>query len=170
MRADDRALVDLAASVADGTPIDFPGIVPNHSLVVNASYQERDTLPDLFSKSFSYSRGYEALSTRLMYKFGVNYHLTLVYPDWGFGNIIFFQRIRSNAFYDHTNARARVNGVLTDIKNRSTGAELYFDTKVWNSLPVSFGVRFSHLLDTDLLNPTVKNRWEIMIPIGIIPD
>jgi hypothetical protein len=148
----------------------FPGFAASHSLVLNAAYQKRDTLPDLFSKNFSYSRGYEALSTRRMYKLGVNYHFPLVYPDWGFGNILFFQRIRGNAFYDHTNAKARVNGVLTEIKNRSTGAEVYFDTKVWNELPVSFGVRFSHLLDTDLLNPQVKNRWEIIIPIGIIPD
>ena len=60
--------------------------------------------------------------------------------------------------------------MLTEIINRSTGAEIYFDTKIWNALPVSFGVRFSHLLDTDLLNRQVKNRWEIIIPIGFIPD
>lgn len=148
----------------------FPGLFVNHSLVIDASWQKRDTLPDLFSKNFSYSRGYEALSTRRMYKLGVNYHFPIVYPDWGFANIIFFQRIRANAFYDHTNAKARVNGLLTEIKNRSAGGELYFDTKVWNALPVSFGVRFSHLFDTDLLNPLVKNRWEIIIPIGLIPQ
>ena len=105
-----------------------------------------------------------------MYKLGVNYHLPILYPDWGFANILFFQRIRANAFYDHTNAKARVNNVLTEILNRSTGAEIYFDTKIWNALPVSFGVRFSHLLDTDRLNPLVKNRWEIIIPIGLIPN
>jgi hypothetical protein len=148
----------------------FPGLFANHSLVINTAYQKRDSLPDLFSKNFSYARGYEALSTRRMYKLGVNYHFPLVYPDWGFANILFFQRIRANAFYDYTNAKARVNGLLTEIKNRSTGAEIYFDTKIWNALPLSFGFRFSHLLDTDLLNPLVKNRWEIIIPIGIIPD
>ncbi len=148
----------------------FPGFSTNHSLVFNASWQKRDSLPDLFSNTFSYSRGYEALSTRRMYKVGVNYHFPLVYPDWGFANILFFQRIRTNVFYDHTNAKARVSGVLTEILNRSTGAEIYFDTKIWNALPVSLGVRFSHLLDKDLRNPLVKNRWEIIIPIGLIPD
>ena len=148
----------------------FPGIFPNHSLVIQTAYQKRDTLADLFSKNFSYSRGYEALSTRRMYKIGANYHFPLVYPDWGFANILYFQRIRANAFYDYTSAKARVNGLLTEIKSRSTGAEIYFDTKVWNALPVSFGVRFSHLLDTDLLNPRAKNLWEIIIPIGLIPD
>ena len=105
-----------------------------------------------------------------MFKLGVNYHFPIVYPDWGFANLLFFQRIRANAFYDYTNARARVNRLLTDIKSRSTGAEIYFDTKWWNAFPVSFGVRFSHLMDTDLINPLVKNRWEIIIPIGLIPD
>ncbi len=148
----------------------FPGFFVNHSLVFNAAWQKRDSLPDLFSKNFSYSRGYEALSTRRMYKLGVNYHLPIAYPDWGFANIIFFQRIRANAFYDHTNAKARVNGLLTEIKNRSTGGEVYFDTKIWNAFPLSFGLRFSHLLDTDLINPLVRNRWEIIVPIGFIPD
>ncbi len=148
----------------------FPGLFPNHSLVINGSFQKRDSLPDLFTNTFSYSRGYQALSTRRMYKTGVNYHFPIVYPDWGFGNILYFQRIRANAFYDFTNAKARVNGKLTEIINRSTGTEVYFDSKLWNALPVSFGVRYSRLLDKDLLNPLVKNRWEIIIPIGLIPN
>jgi hypothetical protein len=153
----------------------FPGAAVNHSLVINGSYQKRDTLSDLFSNTFSFARGYEALSTRRMYKFGANYHFPLFYPDWGVGGLIYFQRIRANAFFDYNIALARVrynNGTtaLTDIKGRSTGGELYFDTKIWSALPVSFGVRFSHLLDVDLLNPTVKNRWEIIIPIGLIPN
>lgn len=148
----------------------FPGLARNHSLVLNAAIQRRDTLPDLFSKSFSYARGYEALSTRSMYKLGANYHFPLVYPDGGIPGLLYFQRIRANLFYDYNNATARVNGVLTDIVNRSAGTEIYFDTKVWNSLPVTIGVRYARLLDTDLLNPGVKNRWEIILPVGLIPD
>ncbi|MGC4104589.1 hypothetical protein [Ferruginibacter sp.] len=148
----------------------FPGLFVNHSLVINTAYQKRDTLPDLFSNIFPYARGYEALSTRRMYKLGANYHFPIWYPDGGIPDLLYFQRIRGCAFYDYNNARARVSGVLTEIKNRSVGGELYFDTKVWNSLPVSFGVRFTHLLDQDLLNPSVKNKWEIIVPIGLIPD
>ena len=106
---------------------------------------------------------------------GVLHHLSaagsiVIVNTYCFANIIFFQRIRANAFYDHTNAKARVNGLLTEIKNRSTGGEVYFDTKIWNAFPLSFGLRFSHLLDTDLINPLVRNRWEIIVPIGFIPD
>ena len=148
----------------------FPGIARNHSLVINTAYQSRDTLTDLFSKNFAFSRGYQALSTRRMYKLGINYQLPVVYPDWGFANMLYLQRVRANAFYDYTSAKARVNNILTEIKNRSVGTEIYFDIKMWNAYPVSFGVRFAHLLDTDLLNPLVKNKWEFIIPIGLIPD
>lgn len=148
----------------------FPGLFANHSLVITGAYQKRDTLSDLFSNTFSYARGYEALSTRRMYKVGVNYHFPLCYPDWGISGVVYFLRIRANAFYDYNNAKARLNGVLKEIMNRSTGGELYFDTKVWNSLPITIGIRYAHLLDPDLLHPGVKNRWEIILPIGLIPD
>ena len=148
----------------------FPGISANHSFVVLASFQKRDSLPDIYSNTFSYSRGYDALSTRQMYKWGINYHLPLAYPDLGFGNILYCQRIRANVFYDHTVARARLNAVLTDIKNRSAGAEVFFDNKLWNSLPLSFGVRYAYLLDRNLRDPSVKSRWEIVLPVGLIPN
>ena len=148
----------------------FPGLFTNHSLLLEGAFQKRDSMPDIFSNTFPYSRGYLGLSTRQMYKLGVNYQLPLLYPDWGFGNIIFFQRIRANAFFDYTDARARVNGVLTDIINRSTGTEIFFDTKIWNELPVSFGIRYSRLLDNDLRNRGAVNRWEFILPVGLIPN
>lgn len=149
----------------------FPGLSVNHSIVLNAAYQKRDTIGDLFSNIFPYARGYEALSTRRMYKFGFNYHFPLCYPDWGVAGLIYFQRIRANGFFDYNSATAKfTNGSIAEVKSRSTGGELYFDTKVWNSLPVTIGVRFAHLLDTDLLNRGVKNKWEIIVPVNLIPD
>jgi hypothetical protein len=148
----------------------FPGLHPNHNLVINLAYQKRDTTPDVFSNTFPFSRGYDALRTRRMYKLGANYHFPLLYPDCGIANIAYLLRIRANAFFDYTNARARLNGTLQDIIARTVGGEMYFDGKIWNALPVSIGVRFSHLLNNDLLNPGVKNVWEVVLPIGIIPD
>lgn len=148
----------------------FPGIGVNHSLVLNAAFQKRDTLPDFFSDNFAYARGYETLNTRSMFKWGVNYHMPLFYPDLGVGNIFFVQRIRTNLFYDNNRARARVNGKLTDIINRSTGTEIYFDGKIWNALEGSIGFRYSYLLDVDLQFPSAKGRFEIILPINIIPN
>lgn len=147
----------------------FPGLFPNHHLVLQGSYQRRDSLPDIYSNSFSYARGYDALTTRRMYKWGLNYHFPLFYPDWGFGNILFCQRVRLNLFYDHVSARARLNGVLTDILNRSAGAEVYFDNKLWNALPVSIGIRYARLLDDNLIDRSVRGRWELVLPLNLIP-
>lgn len=150
--------------------LNFPGLFPNHNLVFDLAVQKRDTLPDIFSNNFPFSRGYEALRTRRMYKFGVNYHFPLIYPDAGFANMAYLLRIRANAFFDYTNAKARLNGILQEIQAKSFGGEIYFDGKIWNSLPASIGVRYSYLLDNDLLNPGVKNKWEIVLPVGLIPN
>ncbi|MEP6673506.1 MAG: hypothetical protein ABJA78_00060 [Ferruginibacter sp.] len=148
----------------------FPGLFPNHNLVVDLAYQKKDTLGDIFSNTFPFSRGYESLRTRRMYKLGANYHFPILYPDLGFANMVYIQRIRGNAFFDYTNARARLNGVLQDIPSKTVGGELYLDGKIWNALPVSIGLRYNYLLDKDLLNPGVKNVWEIILPIGLIPE
>jgi hypothetical protein len=164
-------IIDNHKLVADAS-LYFPGLFTNHSLVIDGAFQKRDSLgPDFFSKTFSNSRGYQDLNQRRMYKLGVNYHFPLCYPDWGFGNIIFFQRIRVNAFFDYGSSLTKFrDGTIAEIKSRSTGAELNFDTKVWNALPVSFGIRYSRLLDRDLLNQGAVNRWEIILPINIIPN
>ena len=149
----------------------LPGLFTNHSLVINGAFQKKDSLPDLFSNNFPYSRGYDALSQPEMYKVGVNYQLPLFYPDWGFGNMVFFQRFRINAFYDYTSVSVKRNYYTTIfLKNRSTGAELYIDTKLWNALPATFELRFSHFLDPNDRNQQRQNRWEIVIPIGLIPN
>ncbi len=148
----------------------FPGLFKNHNLVINLAYQKRDTLGDIFSNTFPFSRGYEALRTRRMYKWGVNYHFPVCYPDWGASNIAFVQRIRANAFFDYTRAKARLNGILQEIPARTAGVELYLDGKIWNALPVSIGVRYNRLLDKDLLNRGVQNVWQIVLPIGLIPN
>lgn len=153
-----------------GASFYFPGLFRNHSIVLQGAFQKRDTLADFFSNTFSYSRGYEALNTRRMFKLGVNYQLPVLYPDMGVGNIIFFQRIRLNGFFDYTDAHLRYGGILTDFINRSTGAEIYIDTKVWNVLPVTFIVRYSRLLDVDRIYPGVKNKWEFTIPLAFIPN
>ena len=102
-----------------------------------------------------------------MYKLGANYNFPIAYPDWGFANLFYIQRLRGKVFFDYTSAKLND---YTELKNRTAGAEIYFDTKVWNSFPLSFGIRFSHLLDTDMMNPGVKNKFEFIIPIGFVPD
>ena len=104
-----------------------------------------------------------------MYKWGVNYHLPLALPDWGFADIIYFLRVRANLFYDDTEVKDFYsNKTPYRAGFHSTGTEIYFDTKWWNQVNVSFGIRYSRLLDKDLYGGTGYNRWEIILPLNIL--
>src|SRR5690606_3022174 len=53
----------------------FPGLFANHSIVLQGSYQGRDTLQQYnFSNIFSMSRGYSDINFPRMWRAGVNYH------------------------------------------------------------------------------------------------
>jgi hypothetical protein len=100
-----------------------------------------------------------------MWRLGANYHFPIVYPDWGFGQLLYFLRIRGNAFFDYTEGKSLRTGLTRPF--RSTGGELYFDTRWWNQVPVSFGVRYSRLLDNELSGSTQPNQWEFILPVNL---
>ncbi len=151
-----------------GTRVYLPSI-KNHSIVIAANWQETDTSNVTFSNRFANSRGYNDYFFSRMWRLSGNYHLPLIYPDWGFGNIVYCLRIRGNAFYDFT--RVYSKDKLAYRNQRSVGGEVYFDTKWWNEYPVSFGFRVSHLLDNDFsgARPTGSNIFEFIVPVDLIP-
>jgi hypothetical protein len=141
----------------------------NHSIVITGSFQQTDTNSLVFTNRFANSRGYEDYYLTRMWKAGVNYHFPIFYPDFGIANIVYFQRLRGNAFYDY--ARVYSNDKSRFRNLRSVGGELYFDTKWWNQQPVSFGFRVSHLLDKGLLSSDRKgsNFFEFILPVSLLP-
>lgn len=150
----------------------LPGLHVNHNLVLDVAWQKRDSIGNYtFSNSFPYARGYSAYNFYKMFKASANYHLPLIYPDWGFGQIVYFQRIRANFFYDFSrigdNFRYQDNKVrYTELDQRSTGMELFFDTRWWNQQPVTFGVRYSRLLDELRFGRNV-NQFEFILPVNL---
>ena len=147
----------------------LPGVDYTHSLLLSAAFQQRDTLTNArFSNNFPFSRGYTAENFYRMWKVSANYQLPLLYPDWGFGDILYFIRVRANFYYDYTHAMDYyTNGTIFNADFRSAGAELFFDTKWWNQLALSFGLRYSRLLDTDL-GGRGPNQWELILPLNIL--
>jgi hypothetical protein len=145
----------------------LPGFFPTHSVVLNGSFQQRDTTNIIFSNSFANARGYDDYYLSRMWRASVNYHFPIVYPDWGFGNILYFQRIRGNAFYDFEKVYSKNKTTTEDL--RSVGGEIYLDTKWWNEYPLTFGFRYSYLLDSELTGSNQKSVFEILIPI-VIPQ
>ena len=148
----------------------FPGFINTHSVVLNGAYLKKDSIDEInFSSEFPFSRGYQAVNFYQMYKWGINYNLPLALPDWGFADIIYFLRVRANLFYDDTEVKDFYsNNTPYNVSFRSTGTEIYFDTKWWNEVNVSFGVRYSRLLDKDIYGGTGFNRWEIILPVNIL--
>ena len=144
--------------------------IQNHSIVLTGSYQRVDTNSYTFSNRFVLSRGYDDLYFQKMWRLSANYHFPIAYPDFGFANLVYLQRLRGNLFYDYSTAyTGYFSGPKKSWLLRSVGAELYFDTKWWNEYPLTFGVRYSHLLDNVLNRPTEKNIFEVLIPI-VIPQ
>jgi hypothetical protein len=144
----------------------LPGIANSHSLVLTAAIQARDTMNQyLFNNSFPFSRGYQSVDFPRMWKVGANYHFPLLYPEWGFGNIVYFLRVRANAYYDLTLGKSlRTNTVY---QFNTVGGELYFDTRWWNQQPISFGIRYARLLDQEFRGITQRNVWELILPVNL---
>jgi hypothetical protein len=145
----------------------LPGIASVHNLVLTGAVQKRDTvnIPPLFANRFSYSRGYIGRYFQKMWRASANYHLPLLYPDWGFANILYLQRVRVNLFYDFT----RVYDQKSSADQRSVGGELFVETKWWNQYPLTFGVRVSHLLDRDQFDGWKGTIFEFVLPATILP-
>ncbi|MEO6454972.1 MAG: hypothetical protein ABIN97_12900 [Ginsengibacter sp.] len=148
----------------------LPGLFGNQSIVLNGAYLKRSKFNQInFSSNFPFSRGYESENLYQMAKWGINYHFPLFYPDKGFANIVYLLRTRANLFYDQTHVNDFFsNGSIFKADLRSTGAEVYFDTKWWNELPLTLGIRYSHLLDDDLFGQPGKNRWELILPVNLL--
>ncbi len=151
----------------------LPGILPSHSLVLNGAIQQRDTTRLLFSTRLADARGYEDYyitnAGSRIWRLSANYHFPLLYPDWGFGNILYLQRVRANAFYDYQRIFSNDKSLHLDF--RSIGGEIYVDTKWWNQHPLTFGFRISYLIDDDPLAGNAKGTslFEFILPVSIIP-
>lgn len=144
----------------------LPGLAASHSLVLTGAYQARDTANQYyFDNDFPFARGYTSADFPRMWRISGNYHFPLLYPDWGFANIVYFQRVRANAFYDYSIGKSLKTGNTTPFN--TVGGEIYFDTKWWNQQPVTFGVRYSHLLNNNVFGSARHDVWEFIMPVSL---
>jgi len=146
----------------------LPGFFATHSWAATAGFQRTDTGNVIFSNRFVSSRGYNDRFFSRMYKATVNYHFPLLYPDRGMANIVYLLRVRSTIFYDYTRQFRKAAAIAG--YQRSAGTEILFDTKWWNQLPVSFGLRYSRLFDNKEAGIRNPNVFELIVPINLIPQ
>lgn len=151
-----------------GASVYLPGVHATHSLEFKGAFQQRDTLGQvIFSNLFPYSRGYTGRYFSRMWTLSANYHFPVFYPDWGFGNIVYFYRVRANVFYDFTRVYSRDKTMTAD--QRSVGVEFFTETNWWNQYPLTFGFRISRLLDPDQFDGLKGTYVEFILPVSIIP-
>jgi hypothetical protein len=162
-------LNDAGFQSLGGVSLYLPSI-RNHSIVLAANIQETDTANITFSNRFANSRGYNDFYFSRMWRLSGNYHMPLVYPDKGIPGIVYFLRVRTNFFYDY--AKVYSNDKTRSANQRSVGGEMYFDTKLFNALSATIGIRVSHLLDNDFsrTRPKGTNVFEVILPLNIIPQ
>lgn len=146
----------------------LPGFIKNHALVLNGAVLFKDTGNVInFSSGFPFSRGYNAVNLQNMLKWGLSYHLPYACPDFGFANVLYVLRIRGSFFYDATTANDPGVSGGNMLYFNSTGTELFFDTKWWNQVNVSFGFRYSYLLNKNIFG-SGGTRWEIILPVNVL--
>jgi len=133
------------------TEFTFPGLMKSHVLRFELDYNTQSE--NLFGNRFDGPRGYLSLRGENNFRVGINYHLPLVYPDFGIGGIVYLKRIQANVFYDYSRIKTIQNLTLS-----STGVEVLFDTQMMNTLPVTFGVRYAQ----QILHQ--GNSFEFFIP------
>ncbi len=146
----------------------LPGLAANNNFVINLAFQQHVKFQNIsFSNDFPFSRGYQVENFYQMKKAGINYHFPIAYPDEGFGNLAYVLRLRGNFYYDYTQINDFYfnNGQPFNNTFRTTGAELYFDTKLFNEVAITFGFRYSYLLDQDIFGGRGHNRFELIVPL-----
>ncbi|MBZ4187756.1 PQQ-like beta-propeller repeat protein [Niabella beijingensis] len=145
----------------------LPGIFKTHSLVLSAAWQEAFSRSLLFSNRINFARGFNGIDSARIGTVTAAYHLPLWYPDWGFGNILYLQRLRGAAFYDYTAVKGKQTGYYRGLQ--SAGIEIYADTQWWNQHPLTFGFRTGRLLTRDPVTPGRSWFYEFILPVSIIP-
>jgi hypothetical protein len=134
------------------TRLAFPGFFKHHSLQLTGNYQKENTRDYLFSSVLRFPRGYTSRHHDQFYSGSVQYKLPLWYPDIALGPILYFQRLKTNLFYDygHGNRLDRTNNLDRTYNYQSVGVELTTDFNFMRLSGVLFdaGVRFSYLPQT----------------------
>jgi hypothetical protein len=147
----------------------LPGLFINHNLVINAAFQEKNKNSVIsFSNNFPFSRGYTAENLYRLEKVGVNYHFPIAYPDAGVANTVYISRLRGNVFYDYTHGQDFYSsGNIFNADFRTVGAEVFFDTQWFNQVPITFGIRYNHLLNDDIFGGYSRNNIEFIVPLTL---
>ncbi len=151
---------DVFSSRAD---IFLPGLARNHSFHFIGAFRKEAELDNYrFSDYFVYPRGYNKNIADEYYRFGVNYHFPIWYPDLSIGPLAFVKRVKANVFYDHGLRKLNFPFEVQDVIN-STGFELTFDFRAFRLLEIDIGVRYSYLLNKNFAPAQQQHQFDFLL-------
>ena len=126
----------------------LPALMRNHGLKIEGGYKIEEIINDYrFFDNFKHARGYTPLQGDNEWVISVNYALPISYPDFGLVGIVYFKRIRANIFADFSEVKRE--SLNKTFAQNSVGTEILFDMPTLNWLQLSFGARFTSLLNTN---------------------
>ncbi len=146
----------LAEQIQVRTGLAFRGVGVNHNLILEADLKSDVRGGDYQFTNGLNHRGLGVIPGEQVFRFSVDYHLPVFYPDWGFGGLIYFFRIRVNPFYEIS----QVRNLEQHRSYQSVGAELVFDMNAVNEVPISIGIRYAYPLQK-----VVTPGFELFIPV-----
>ena len=145
----------------------LPGFFVNHSLYFTSAYSDKENSNHYkFSDNYPYALGYNSVPYAQIYTLGANYQLPLAYPDWGL-TWAYLLRIRLHGFFNYSEARLIPGLAVSRDTYRSTGLSMFFDLRLFNTLDVPVGIRYTRLLDKDLADPDKRFKWSVSFPLKV---
>ena len=145
----------------------LPGLLRNHGLKFEGGYKNEGLANNYrFLDNFKHARGYIPIQGDQEIVFSTNYAMPLFYPDFGFGGLLYLKRVRANIFADLSKVTRTAFISTQTFDQNSAGVEVYFDTVIINSLPLSVGLRYASLRNSDYYNNTQKGSSLVIFFAG----
>ena len=140
------------------TRLAFPGLFKHHSLQLTGNYQKEDTREYVFDSRMRFPRGYGYRPHDEFYGGSVQYKLPVWYPDLALGPFLYFQRLKTNIFYDygHGDRFDRQNQLNRKYTYQSVGLELTTDFNFMRLQGVLFDAGVRVLYRPDNQKPSVE--------------
>lgn len=142
----------------------LPSFFKTHSLQLAMGYK-KELEENIYREvdNFNYSRGYQQSFGDEYLRYSIDYHFPLFYPDWGFGGITYFKRIRAQLYYDY--GKNKINRTKETYDLSATGIEINFDNTFFNILPLSIGIQASYKLKATPYD-NLEYPWDYRITIS----
>ncbi|MCO4755187.1 MAG: hypothetical protein KC478_11950, partial [Bacteriovoracaceae bacterium] len=125
-----------------------PGFDINHGFLLSLSseyrmddpFTYRITSPAESINEYAFSRGFDFEYVADWQKVSLNYILPISYPNKSFGRWLYFNRIYTNLYFDHTKTS-------TPRSLNSFGAEAFFESLTLRKIPLTYGLRYINRLE-----------------------